>query len=78
MFRKRSHAEGSEPTRFPIVRRGYDCGEVDALLVKIDAALDSGQQPSPDRLRAVRFNVASKGYSPDAVDAFIEEIITAG
>ncbi|HEX2316154.1 MAG TPA: DivIVA domain-containing protein [Thermomonospora sp.] len=58
--------------RFPVVLRGYDCAQVDALTARIDRALrdGSGGLTADDVLRS-RFAVVLRGYDQAAVDRFL-------
>ena len=63
--------------RFPRVLRGYFAGEVDALLLRIEATLGRADAPVPpitaDELRATRLSVVVRGYDPHAVDGALME-----
>ncbi|WP_198653125.1 DivIVA domain-containing protein [Actinocorallia populi] len=63
--------------RFPRVLRGYFTSEVDALLLRIEAALGRTDAPVPpitaDELRATKLSVVVRGYDPHAVDGALLE-----
>jgi DivIVA domain-containing protein len=57
---------------FDVLLRGYDQGEVDGLLARIEGTL--GRAPLEDarvtaeRVRQASFTMVMRGYDPDAVD----------
>lgn len=62
-------------TRLPVVLRGYDRDQVDALLRRIAQALNGGPPMSADEVRKTRFDVVLRGYEPRAVDELVRECI---
>ncbi|TDD69943.1 DivIVA domain-containing protein [Actinomadura darangshiensis] len=62
-------------TRLPVVMRGYDRGQVDALLKRISQALGGGPPISADEVRQVRFTIVLRGYEHRAVDELLRECI---
>lgn len=58
--------------RFPVVLRGYDCAQVDALTARIEDALRHGVGflTADDVLRS-RFAVVLRGYDQSAVDDYL-------
>ncbi|SEG86955.1 DivIVA domain-containing protein [Thermomonospora echinospora] len=62
--------------RFPVVLRGYDCAQVDALTARIEDALQRGAGflTAEDVLRS-RFAVVLRGYDQQAVDEYLYECI---
>lgn len=70
--------------RFPRVtgmRSGYDPGEVDALIARIEATLGRGSQPlhpvTVDEVRRATFAVRRRGYNETAVDFALEAFVVA-
>jgi DivIVA domain-containing protein len=61
--------------RLPVVLRGYDRNQVDALLKRISQALDGGPPVSADEVRGTRFDVVLRGYEHRAVDELLRECI---
>ncbi len=65
--------------RFPLVLRGYFAGEVDALILRIEATLGRGGEPAPsitaEELRATRLGVVLRGYDRHAVDGALLEYV---
>ncbi|XRQ03786.1 DivIVA domain-containing protein [Actinomadura welshii] len=59
--------------RLPVVLRGYDRVQVDALLKRISQALNGGPPLSADEVRQTRFDVVLRGYDPRAVDELVRE-----
>jgi DivIVA domain-containing protein len=59
----------------PVVLRGYDRGQVDALLARISRALNGGPPMSADEVRGIRFDVVLRGYDPRSVDELVGECI---
>lgn len=59
----------ASPSRFPLVRGGYDVEEVDAFLATID-------QRTADEVRNVLFRASRRkaGYAQDEVDRFLDGI----
>jgi DivIVA domain-containing protein len=62
-------------TRLPVVLRGYDRRQVEALLQRVERALAGGAVVSADEVRAARFDVVLRGYEPRAVDDLLGERI---
>ncbi|NYE12114.1 DivIVA domain-containing protein [Actinomadura citrea] len=62
-------------TRLPVVLRGYDRGQVDALLKRISQALNGGPPVSADEVRRARFTTVLRGYDHRAVDELLRECI---
>jgi len=70
-----------QPTKF---REGYDQGDVDAFLDRVQAALTAAEQGRPvgltpeevveTRFRPTRFR---DGYDQDQVDDFLDDIVAA-
>jgi DivIVA domain-containing protein len=62
--------------RFPVVLRGYDCAQVDALAARIEDALHHGAGflTAEDVLRS-RFAVVLRGYDQQVVDEYLYECI---
>ncbi|TNY36063.1 DivIVA domain-containing protein [Thermomonospora catenispora] len=62
--------------RFPVVLRGYDCAQVDAVAERIDRALRTGSwEVTPEDVMRTRFAVVLRGYDQRAVDRFLYESI---
>ncbi|MBA9007092.1 DivIVA domain-containing protein [Thermomonospora cellulosilytica] len=62
--------------RFPVVLRGYDCAQVDALTERIERALRTGSwEITPEDVMRSRFAVVLRGYDQRAVDEFLYESI---
>ncbi|TDC61965.1 DivIVA domain-containing protein [Actinomadura sp. GC306] len=61
--------------RLPVVLRGYDRRQVDALLMRISRALNGGPPMSADEVRDTRFDVVLRGYDPRTVDELVSECI---
>lgn len=61
--------------QLPVVMRGYDRAQVDALLQSISQALNGGPPMSADEVREARFDVVLRGYDPRAVDELVRECI---
>jgi DivIVA domain-containing protein len=67
--------------RFPVVLRGYERAQVDALLVRINGTLGRGSGKAPvepvtaDEVRGTRFDVVLRGYDQRAVDEMLQENI---
>ncbi|SPT64400.1 MULTISPECIES: DivIVA domain-containing protein [Actinomadura] len=61
--------------RLPVVMRGYDRNQVDALLKRVSQALDGGPPVSVDDVRMTRFDVVLRGYERRAVDELLRECI---
>ncbi|REE99120.1 DivIVA domain-containing protein [Thermomonospora umbrina] len=58
--------------RFPVVLRGYDCDQVDALIARIEAVLrDGAPRPTAEDVLSSRFAVVLRGYDQGAVDRFL-------
>ncbi|MEV5828320.1 DivIVA domain-containing protein [Spirillospora sp. NPDC052242] len=66
---------GKKGTRPPIVLRGYDRAQVDALLEEIGGALNGGPPLTADDVRARRFDIVMRGYDPRTVDELVCECI---
>ncbi len=61
---------GAPPSRFSLVRHGYDVGEVEAFLSTVE-------QKTAEEVRTVLFNSSSRrqqGYDEDEVDRHLDAI----
>ena len=65
--------------RLPVVLRGYDRWQVDALLQRISQALDVGPPISLEEVRESAFRVVrlSPGYDEREVDRFLVQLAVA-
>lgn len=64
--------------RFPVVLRGYDRTQVDALMRRVDTALKSDEPGlTADEVRGIRFTVVMRGYDQRAVDNALYEAMRA-
>ncbi|MFG1999385.1 DivIVA domain-containing protein [Spirillospora sp. NPDC048911] len=69
--------------RLPMALRGYERGQVDALLDRIRITLNGARKPADpssdgitaDDVRATRFDIVLRGYEPRAVDELLQECI---
>lgn len=67
--------------RFPVVLRGYERAQVDALVARIDGTLgrgngkDSAAPITADEVRGTRFDVVLRGYDQRSVDEELQENI---
>jgi DivIVA domain-containing protein len=62
--------------RFPVVLRGYDQTQVDALIARIEAALrESAGGLTAEDVRRTRFAVVLRGYDQRVVDEALHEYI---
>lgn len=61
--------------RLPVVLRGYDRRQVDALLKRISQALNGGTPISVDEVQETRFDVVLRGYDTRLVDELVRECI---
>lgn len=71
-----SRPDGERFPRQGALTRGYRVEEVDRLIVRIIDYLDDGPELSPSELRLQRFTSQRGGYSEDAVDELIDQVIT--
>ncbi|WP_051799813.1 DivIVA domain-containing protein [Catenuloplanes japonicus] len=61
-----------------VVLRGYDIGEVDAVLARIDAVQDPAARASlAAELRGTAFTVVLRGYDRGQVDAHLRAVADA-
>ncbi|MDI2130811.1 hypothetical protein [Yinghuangia seranimata] len=57
---------------FDIVRRGYDRGQVDAVVAAVRAASAGGPPVDAERLRAGGLMIVRRGYARDQVEAWLD------
>lgn len=60
-------------SRFPMVLRGYDCGQVDAAFDYIERAVRYGHAITVEQLARFDFDIAQRGYDQRSVDASLTE-----
>ncbi|WHT20721.1 DivIVA domain-containing protein [Crossiella sp. CA-258035] len=61
-----------------LLRRGYDEGEVDAFLDRVEATLRGADSVTARQVDEVTFSkppLGRRGYNVDEVDAFLDQVV---
>ena len=59
---------------FSVRLRGYDRSQVDRAVSRIRKAMETGAPPHPDSLADLGFQRTMRGYDPNEVDDYFEEV----
>jgi len=69
------------PKLFPVVPRGYDTAQVDALFARVDEALSQDDQAAraaaKEELSGTVFTYATRGYPPTDVAMAVDQRLSA-
>jgi len=69
------------PKLFPVVLRGFDQPQVDALFAQVDAALSSGdadaRAAAREALSSTVFEIKDRGYAPTDVAMAVDQKLSA-
>jgi DivIVA domain-containing protein len=66
---------GDRAARAPRLSRGYHPREVDTFLDQVAHALDGEVELSADEVRSVVFHARRGGYSEDAIDDLLDQVV---